>query len=183
MLFPRVLIFRCAFSKFQNLCPEVIVINIKDLVGEYFNTNRLTYIIMSTLQNFAGFAGSAIDYVSVGLFVGGVLPLPGLIFGAATGLAIASRGKLGYRIKLGSPHNMPRLATLATATAAVAAPTSVMLERQASAAMLAGDIEKAQRIEKGQQAMVMLTLSSLQIAGGAIGYRGAWAVARNMKWI
>ena len=130
---------------------------------------------------------AAYDWAAAGLFVSTVLPLPGIILGSALGLAIASRGKLGHRMFLHMPSDKSsrRLVQGGVGVAIVGIPTAMSLEKKIEEVSLTGGKEarlKVQSIENTQKLVTAITLLSLQLAGGAIGYKYAWQVARRLKW-
>lgn len=127
---------------------------------------------------------TAYDWVSAGLFVGTVLPMPGLIFGSALGLAIASRGRLGHKTFLFPPigKTSRRLVQAGAGVAMAGVPTTMMLEREIEEVSLSRETEKVAKLESVQKFVVASSLIALQLAGGAVGYKTAWQIARRLKW-
>ena len=116
--------------------------------------------------------------------LGLTLLLPGCIAGTAVGLAVASRGRLGYRVRIAAPPSRTNRVLLGSAASTMAMiPAAFAVDRAVDAASINGNSESQVVMYKNvHKALLLGTLLSYSIGGGAIGYNLAWRAAHRMKW-
>lgn len=115
--------------------------------------------------------------------LGLTLLLPGCIAGSAIGLAVASRGRLGYRVRIAAPPTRTHKVILGSAVATMALiPTAFAVDRAVDEAASKGFETRVLMYKRMHKALILGTVLSYSLAGGAIGYSLAWRTAHKMKW-
>ena len=120
-----------------------------------------------------------VSFTALGL----TLVLPGVIAGTAVGLAVASRRKLGYRVRYVAPPTKTKGVVIgSTLTTVAMIPASFAVDTMVDTAVAAGSPEKAEMYRNVHRALLIGTLLTYNLGGSALGYGFAWRTAQRMKW-
>ena len=110
--------------------------------------------------------------------------LPGCIAGSVIGLAVASRGRLGYKMRIADPPTRTNKLLIGSAVSTMAfIPTTFAVGRAMEDAIYRGDSNNKVIMYKNvHKALILGTALSYSTGGCAIGYSLAWRTAQRMKW-
>ena len=115
--------------------------------------------------------------------LGLTLLLPGCIAGGAIGLAVASRARLGYKMRIaGPPARTSKLLLGSAASTMACVSTAFAVDRAVDEAANRGESDTKVAYQNLHKALILGTALSYSIGGGAIGYSLAWRTAQRMKW-